>query len=173
MKDRHSEHERLAPEFADSLGLSQSCSPLELESPLPLVTARPLTRAGGSLDLDVMSSQRAARTGGKARPRRGRPPTGLWSVDGARGVRQGYLYVRHAAALLSLLFGELVCVCSKAFFSPTPVSMSVTLGALFCFQVEICEDGWTGSQRIVEDSNSTCCIAMDNCIMLTTCTMKF
>ena len=62
---------------------------LELESPLPLVTARPLTRAGGSLDLDVMSSQRAARTGGKARPRRGRPLTGLWSGDGARGVRQG------------------------------------------------------------------------------------
>jgi hypothetical protein len=67
----------------------------------------------------------------------------------------------------------------QGIFSPTPVSMSVTVGALFCFQVEICEDGWTGSQRIIEDSNSSsvlireylsvalppCCIAIDNCII--------
>ena len=151
--------------------------PLELESPLPLVTARPLYSGRPVPRPRCRLNEPRAPAERQARPRRGRPLTGLWSVDGARGVRQGYLYVRHAAALLSLLFGELVCVCSKAFFSPTPVSMSVTVGALFCFQVEIYGDGWTGSQRIVEDSNSSsvpirqylsvalppCCIAIDNC----------
>ena len=95
VKDRHSEHEISsisisassavfrAPEFADSLGLSQSCSiscsPLELESPpLLLVTARPLTQAGRPVPLDdVVSTGRAHRRKGKTSPC---PAAADWSV---------------------------------------------------------------------------------------------
>jgi hypothetical protein len=66
-----------APKFADSLGLSQFLLPtLELESPLPLATARPLTRAGRSLDVDVVSASRAHRRKGKTSPW----PAADWSV---------------------------------------------------------------------------------------------